>query len=188
SRQQDFLRQISHQGGVRKLLDFGKRDELAHIFGHYFEVDKSFVKPSNLIGLAKTGLFMIGKKAPGNDVHFPATDSDNPSVDTYLYASASGIRQAVDEFMTGKGSTNPKAIKPETDTSFQKAKRKTHKASSISGLEHTTTEGENMAVLADPKLDFPFYYPTLRKTGSRYSTPEPRPYTIEEAESHNHQA
>ena len=30
SRQQDFLRQISHQDGVRALLDVGKRKELAH--------------------------------------------------------------------------------------------------------------------------------------------------------------
>ena len=62
SRQQDFLRQITHQDGVRALLNFNKRKELAHIFGRYFEVDKSFVKASNLIGLAKTGLFMADHK------------------------------------------------------------------------------------------------------------------------------
>ena len=50
SRQQDFLRQISHQDAVRALLDVSKRKELAHIFGRYFEVDKSFVTASNLIG------------------------------------------------------------------------------------------------------------------------------------------
>jgi polyisoprenyl-teichoic acid--peptidoglycan teichoic acid transferase len=188
SRQQDFLRQISHQGGVRKLLDFGKRDELAHIFGRYFEVDKSFVKASNLIGLAKTGLYMIGQKAPVNEVRFPATDSENPAVDTYLYVTSAGIRKAYDEFMTGKGSTNPKATESKPDTQFRKAKRKRNKPSSISGLEQTTTEGENMAVLADPKLNFPFYYPTLRKTGSRYSSTEPRLYDIKDEQSHKHQA
>jgi LCP family protein required for cell wall assembly len=188
SRQQDFLRQLSHQGGVRKLLDFGKRDELAHIFGHYFEVDKSFVKPSNLIGLAKTGLFMVGQKAPVNEVRFPADESDNPTVDTYQYPSTAGTRKAYDEFMTGEGSTNPKAVKSEPDTSFRKAKPKRNKPSSITGLEHTTTEGENMAVLADPKLDFPFYYPTLRKTGSRYTTTEPRLYSIKDETGGRHQA
>jgi hypothetical protein len=45
-----------------------------------------------------------------------------------------------------------------------------------------------MAVLADPKLDFPFYYPTLRKTGSRYSTTQPRVYDIKDEQSHKHQA
>ena len=44
SRQQDFLRQITHQDAVRALLDVSKRKELARIFGRYFEVDKSFVE------------------------------------------------------------------------------------------------------------------------------------------------
>ncbi len=188
ARQQDFLRQISHQGGVRKLLDFGKRDELAHIFGHYFEVDKSFVKPSNLIGLAKTGLYLIGHKAPVNEVRFPATESGNPAVDTYLHVSASGLRKALDEFMTGKGSTNPVTTESKPDTQFRKAKRKRNKASSITGLEQTSTDGENMAVLADPKLSFPFYYPTLRKTGSRYTNTEPRLYSIKDETGGAHQA
>jgi LCP family protein required for cell wall assembly len=188
ARQQDFLRQISHQDGVRKLLDFGNRDELARIFGHYFEVDKSFLKTSNLIGLAKTGLFLMGSKAPVNEVRFPATESDNPAVDTYLYYTKSGIERAYREFMTGAGSASPKAAKSQPDTPFRKAERKSNKPSSIAGLEKTTTEGENMAVLADPKLAFPFYYPTLRKTGSRYASGEPRLYDIEDEQGHEHQA
>ena len=50
SRQQDFLRQMTHQDAVRALLDPSKRKELAQVFGRYFEVDKSFVTASNLIG------------------------------------------------------------------------------------------------------------------------------------------
>jgi polyisoprenyl-teichoic acid--peptidoglycan teichoic acid transferase len=187
ARQQDFLRQISHQGGVRKLLDFGKRNELARIFGHYFEVDKSFLKTSNLIGLAKTGLFLVGNKAPVNEVRFVTEADPNPAI-TYLYHKDSDVRKAYDEFMTGAGSTNPKKTKSEPDTQFQKAKKKRNKQSSISGLEKTTTDGENMAVLADPKLDFPFYYPTLRKTGSRYANDEPRLYDIEDEQGKKHQA
>jgi LCP family protein required for cell wall assembly len=187
SRQQDFLRQISHQGGVRKLLDFGKRDELARIFGHYFEVDKSFLKPSNLLGLAKTGLFLVGNKAPVNEVRFITEADPNPAI-TYLYYKDSDVEKAYREFMTGAGSTNPKAAASEPDKKFREAKRKRNKPSSISGLEKTTTEGENMAVLADPKLDFPFYYPTLRKTGSRYASAEPRLYDIEDEQGDKHQA
>jgi LCP family protein required for cell wall assembly len=188
SRQQDFLRQLTHQGAVRKLLDIGKRKELARIFGRYFEVDRSFRSASNLIQLAKLGLFLTSRHAPVNEVRFPAEESDNPAVDTYLYASPAGIRKAVREFMTGEGSTNPKAVKSKPDTSFRKAKPKRNKPSAITGLEHTSTEGENMAVLADPKLDFPFYYPTLRKTGSRYTNTEPRLYTIRDETGGSHQA
>ena len=78
TRQQDFLRQISHQDAVRELLDVSQRKKLAHIFGRYFEVDKSFVSASNLIGLAKTGLFLTGQKAPVNEVRFPAYEADEP--------------------------------------------------------------------------------------------------------------
>jgi hypothetical protein len=45
-----------------------------------------------------------------------------------------------------------------------------------------------MAVLADPKLGFPFYYPSLRKTGSRYASAEPRLYDIEDEQGKRHQA
>ena len=82
SRQQDFLRQVTHQDATRALLDFGKRKRLARIFGRYFEVDKSFVSASNLIGLARTGLFMIKEKAPVNEVRFPAYEAKNPAVNS----------------------------------------------------------------------------------------------------------
>jgi LCP family protein required for cell wall assembly len=187
SRQQDFLRQISHQDGVRKLLDFSKRKELARIFGHYFEVDKSFLKASNLIGLLQTGLFLVNHHAPVNEVRFVTEADPNPAI-TYLYYKDSDVRKAYREFMTGAGSASPKATKSRPDTPFRKAKRKTNKPSSITGLEKTTTEGENMAVLADPKLSFPFYYPSLRKTGSRYASEEPRLYDIEDEVGKKHQA
>ena len=110
SRQQDFLRQITHQDAIRALLDVSKRKELARIFGRYFEVDKSFVSASNLIGLAKTGLFMVNEKAPVNEVRFPAYEAENPALDSYLYVKDSALRKTFDEFMTGKGSTNPRRV------------------------------------------------------------------------------
>src|SRR5262249_36885171 len=110
SRQQDFLRQITHQDGVRRLLNVGKRKELAHIFGKYFEVDDSFVDSSNLIALAQLGLYMAQSKAPVNEVRFPAYEADNPQVDSYLYVKNSDLRRTFDEFMTGKGSSNPRRL------------------------------------------------------------------------------
>jgi LCP family protein required for cell wall assembly len=188
SRQQDFLRQISHQDGVRKLLDVGRRKELARIFGRYFEVDKSFLRPSNLIQLLQLGLFVANHHAPVNEVRFQSYADPNPAI-TYLYAKPADIRTAYREFMTGAGSTNPKPAESKPDTAFKKIKkRKANKPSSIKGLEQTSTDGENMAILADPKLSFPFYFPTLRKTGSRYSSNEPRLYSIEDEQGGKHQA
>ena len=47
-----------------------------------------------------------------------------------------------------------------------------------------------MAVLADPKLTFPFYFPTVRVKGSSYSgtTPEPRIYNLRDETGKKHQA
>jgi hypothetical protein len=193
SRQQDFLRQITHQDGVRALLNVSRRKELAHIFGRYFEVDKSFVSASNLIGLAKTGLFMANAKAPVNEVRFPAYEAENPAVDSYLYVKDSALRKTYEEFMTGKGSTNPR--RPNETTKVDpvptvKPARKRNKPSSVKGLEQARTEGENMAVLAESqgKLGFPFYFPGLRKTGSRYADSEPRIYDIPDAQGKKHKA
>jgi hypothetical protein len=192
SRQQDFLRQMTHQDSVRALLDPGKRKELARVFGRYFEVDKSFVTASNLIGLAKTGLFLAGEHAPVNEVRFPATEAKNPSLDSYLYVKDSDLRKTVDEFMTGKGSSNPRRLTDTTKVSKPPAKPKSkrNKPSAVKGLEQAPTEGENMAVVAESQghLGFPFYFPALRKTGSRYADTKPRIYGIRDAQDKLHRA
>ncbi len=192
SRQQDFLRQITHQDAVRALLDVGKRKELARIFGRYFEVDDSFVKASNLIGLARTGLFLANEKAPVNEVRFPAYEAENPSLDSYLYVKDSALRKTFDEFMTGRGSSNPRRVTETTkvDRAPAKPSKKRNKPSAVKGLEEAPAEGENMAVIAESqgKLGFPFYFPALRKTGSRYSDPQPRIYTIRDAQNKAHKA
>jgi LCP family protein required for cell wall assembly len=193
SRQQDFLRQISHQDAVRALLDVSKRKQLAHVFGRYFEVDKSFLSASNLIGLAKTGLFLTGQHAPVNEVRFPAYESENPGLDSYLYVKNSALRKTFDEFMTGKGSSNPRRVEAAQAgkaAPAAKPKSKRNKPSTIKGLEEAPAEGENMAVIVESegKLGFPFYFPTLRKTGSRYADTKPRVYGIRDGQEKLHRA
>jgi len=187
SRQQDFLRQISHQDAVRALLDVSKRKQLAHVFGRYFEVDKSFTSASNLIGLAKTGLFLTGQHAPVNEVRFPAYEGENPAVDSYLYVKNSALRKTFDEFMTGKGSSNPRRVEATRSGKAEpavKPKRKANRPSTIKGLEQAPAEGEDMAVIVESegKLGFPFYFPALRKTGSRYADTKPRVYGIRDGQ------
>ena len=175
SRQQDFLRQISHQDGVRALLDVSKRKELATVFGRYFEVDDSFTKASNLIALAQLGLYMAQEKAPINEVRFPATEAENPSVDSYLYVKDSDLKKTYDEFMTGEGSSNPRRLdattKPEPTATPAGPRRRRAVRRPSRASRRRATEGENMAVLvaSENKLKFPFYFPSRRKTGSRYA-------------------
>jgi hypothetical protein len=95
--------------------------------------------------------------------------------------------------MTGKGSSNPRRIEatqtPKT-AATPAAKKKKNKPSSIKGLEQAQTEGENMAVIVESqgKLGFPFYFPTLRKTGSRYADTKPRVYSIRDGQNKLHRA
>jgi polyisoprenyl-teichoic acid--peptidoglycan teichoic acid transferase len=193
ARQQDFLRQLTHQDAIRQLLDVSKRHELAKIFGRYFEVDDSFTKASNLIALGQLGLYMAQEKAPVNEVRFPATEAKNPAVDSYLYVKDADLKKTFAEFMTGEGSSNPRRLdettRPKATSTPARAKKK-NKQSSVEGLEQARTEGENMAVIvaSENKLKFPFYFPSLRKTGSRYADPEPRVYSIRDGQDKLHRA
>ena len=86
--------------------------------------------------------------------------------------------------MTGKGSSNPRRVDASQHGKAPRRRpsrrRKRNKPSSIKGLEQAQTEGENMAVIVESqgKLGFPFYFPSLRKTGSRYADTKPRVYGI----------
>jgi hypothetical protein len=127
-----------------------------------------------------------------NEVHFPAYEAKNPAVDSNLYVKDSDLRKAYEEFMTGKGSSNPRRTDA-TQTPKAPAKPKSSKKSkpsSVKGLEQASTEGENMAVIVESsgKLGFPFYFPALRKTGSTYADTKPRVYGIRDGQNKLHRA
>jgi hypothetical protein len=48
--------------------------------------------------------------------------------------------------------------------------------------------GAEEAVLADPKIDFPFYFPRLRTTRAVYAAEGPRTYTIRDERGKRHDA
>jgi hypothetical protein len=82
--------------------------------------------------------------------------------------------------MTGKGSRNPKPVKKSAKKKKSKKKSSTKvDASSVSGLENARRLGEDLAVLAAPRLKkLPFYFPEVRTTGSRYPNDTPRVYSL----------
>ena len=188
SRQQDFLRQVSHQDAIRQLLDASKIKELAHIFGRYFEVDDSFVKTSNLIGMAQLGLYMAQSKAPVNEVRFPAYEAKNPQLDSYLYVKDSDLRKTVDEFMTGKGSSNPRKLdettKPDATPTVAPARRRRTSRPRCPASSRRASRARTWPSWPRPRASSGSRSTSraLRKTGSRYADTKPRIYGIRDVD------
>jgi LCP family protein required for cell wall assembly len=189
ARQQDFLRQVRSQKGIRKLRDPspGNLKKLARIFARYFDSDKGLHSKQQLFSFAKTVLFTAGN--PVREVRFRVVDAPDH---VNLMASQSMLEQTVSEFMNAKASAQPRAPTAPTaadvQASKQRAKRKNNKPSSIKGLEEARAEGENQAIVGARKIDFPFYFPTLRTSTAAYQGQEPRTYTIKDEKKGKHDA
>ena len=111
SRQQDFLRQITHQDGVRALLDVGKRKELARVFGRYFEVDDSFVEAvePDRAGASSASTWRSRRRRSTRSASRPTRPRTRRSTATSTSRTPT-LRKTFDEFMTGKGSSNPRRL------------------------------------------------------------------------------
>jgi len=192
ARQQDFLRQARNMAGVKKLFSVGDRKRLARAFGRYFEVDKSFRRNREIFSMLRLGLYLVQESPSVNEVRFRAVESDNPAVDTRLFTSKASLKKTFDEFMNAKSSSKPtKTAKPtaeDQESARLRKKRNRNKPSQVPGLEDARAQGVDQAVLADPKLDFPFYFPRYRVTGSAYAGTEPRVYKIRDEQGKRHDA
>jgi polyisoprenyl-teichoic acid--peptidoglycan teichoic acid transferase len=192
ARQQDFLRQARNQAGVRKLVSVGDRKKLARVFGRYFTVDKSFRSNKEIFRMLRLALYLIQESPSVNEVRFRADPAPDPTVDTRLYASAGDLRQTVREFMNAEASAKPvqtsKPTAEDQESARLRRKRNRNRAATVPGLEESRAQGVDQAVLADPKLKFPFYFPTLRTAGAAYAGTKPRIYTIRDEEGKKHEA
>jgi polyisoprenyl-teichoic acid--peptidoglycan teichoic acid transferase len=191
ARQQDFLRQVRSQEGVRKLLKDGYQPsnlkKLARIFARYFDSDKGLRQKQDLFRFAKTVLFTA--KNPVREVKFRAVDAPDK---VNLLASNEMLEETVSEFLDAKASATPREPTEPTaadvKASKERAKNRKNKPSSIRGLEEARAEGENQAIVAARKIDFPFYFPTLRTTTAAYQGQEPRVYKIRDEKRGKHDA
>jgi LCP family protein required for cell wall assembly len=175
ARQQDFLRQAANQPAVDKLKNLGKAEDFLGTMRSYFRFDKKFLSRRNLAGMIKTAVYLAIHHAPVNQISVASgiTEAEDPAKDTRLYISNDALAKAYDQFINGTGTRNPKR------TSKAKKVSKPAKASTVSGLENARRLGEDMAVLASPKLKkLPFYFPEYRVTGSRYANDAPRVYSL----------
>ena len=94
--------------------------------------------------------------------------------------------------MNAKSSAKPtqtrEADAQDEESARLRRKRNRNKSAAVPGLEEARAQGVDQAVLADPKLKFPFYFPTLRTTGAAYAGTEPRVYTIRDERGKQHEA
>jgi LCP family protein required for cell wall assembly len=191
ARQQDFLRQVRSAKGTKKLMEggiaLGNLKKLARVFARYFDRDKSLDNKKEVFKFAKTVLFTAGN--PVREVRFRVVDAPDH---VNLVASQDMLEQTVSEFMNAKGSAKPREqtepTAEEIAASKARAKRKKNKPSSIKGLEEARAEGENQAIVAARKIDFPFYFPTLRTSTAAYQGQEPRTYKIKDERGKKHDA
>jgi polyisoprenyl-teichoic acid--peptidoglycan teichoic acid transferase len=189
ARQQDFLRQIRSQKGIRKLRNPspGNLKKLARIFARYFDSDKGLHEKKQLFAFAKTVLFTAGN--PIREVRFRVVDAPDK---VNLVASQDMLEKTVSEFLDAKASATPREQTEPTEAdvraSKQRAKQRKNKPSSIKGLEEARAEGENQAILASRKIDFPFFFPMLRTSNAAYQGQEPRTYTIRDELKKKHDA
>jgi LCP family protein required for cell wall assembly len=192
ARQQDFLRQARNMAGVRKLLSLDDRTKLARVFRRYFTLDKSFSSTKEIFSMGRLALYLLQASPSVNEVRFRADAAENPQIDTRLYASKGDLRKTVDEFMNAKSSAKPTVTSKPTpeDEEAQRLRRKRNRNrnASVAGLEEARPQGVDQAVLADPKLKFPFYFPTLRTSTAAYAGTEPRIYTIRDEKGKKHEA
>jgi polyisoprenyl-teichoic acid--peptidoglycan teichoic acid transferase len=191
ARQQDFVRQVRGSKGAKKLMEDGiapgNLKRLARVFGRYFSRDKSLDNKKEIFKFAKTVLFTAKNQV--REVRFRVTDAPDH---VNLIATDSMIEETVKEFMDAKASDTPREQTEPTEAdvkaSKQRAKQRKNKPSAIKGLEEARAEGENQAILASRKIDFPFYFPTLRTSTAAYQGQEPRTYTIRDERRKKHDA
>jgi LCP family protein required for cell wall assembly len=187
ARQQDFLRQVRNQRGIRRLSSPAPSNlrKLARIFARYFDSDKGLRQKKQIFGLAKTVLFTSTN--PVREVRFRVSDAGDG---VNLVASPDQLKETVDEFLNARGSATPRTASAPTDAervSRRLRARRMHPAA-IKGLEESRAEGENQAIVAARKIDFPFYFPTVRTSGSGYVGQAPRIYTVRDELGRKHDA
>jgi hypothetical protein len=161
------------------------------VFSRYFQVDESFKSTQELFSMLRLAMYLAGEQTKVNEVRFRVREAENPALNSNLYVSRGNLREIHREFMNAEGSARPRQPSEPTaeDREFQRVRpKRERRPGPVPGLEETRAEGEDMAVLADPRLDFPFYFPTQRVTGSSYAGTEPRIYKLRDEQGKRHQA
>ena len=192
ARQQEFLRQVRNQRGVRELADLSEFKKLVKVFARYFDSDRGLRKNRNLIALAKLAIFASEK--PVREIPFVPDGEEQESA--YLLASQKRIDETVDRFMAGE--VAPESVPRERRSRRSTRRRSSSRAStrSLKDVPNLVSSGEDyqdQAVLSTSKLNFPFYYPGRKYAGTTLdgglsSEPTTRTYTLRDERGRRHRA
>ena len=111
---------------------------------------------------------------PVREVRFRVDMTNDP---VYLTASQDKLDKTANEFLNARASTKPRtttqASAADRKSASARKKGKRNRASAVPGLEVARREGEDQAIVGARQSGFPFYFPTLRFSGSRYVGTEP---------------
>jgi LCP family protein required for cell wall assembly len=183
ARQQQFLRQVKDQFGLRKFVD--DRKELLRIFGLYTESDISQRNTAEILGLVKLALKTT--KEPIVEVPFPATDCPDH---TCVEISDESLTETTDRFIDVRGD-DPLLEDPDEK---RKPRRVKPRKGLAPGLVLDARGGENhvlaMAVrLADFRLPVMFPQARVGRRNAGYATSgSPRSYEIFDRDKQRHRA
>jgi polyisoprenyl-teichoic acid--peptidoglycan teichoic acid transferase len=183
ARQQDFLRQFKAAPGVKDLMTFGRRDDVVRMASRYIKTDSSINSAGDVIALLQLAINVRGHEV--REVHLDVTD-DNP----YVEASDAALRRAYDEFMepqTEQESAEEEEAGSADDSSSRKPRRP-REPGPVTGLEDSTREGEDLAIVEGRKVPYGFYFPSKRLRGSSYAGHASRVYRVRDHEGKRHRA
>jgi LCP family protein required for cell wall assembly len=191
ARQQDFLRQLKAQAGVRRLLTWDARRDVARLVGRYTSRTQGLREREGVFGLLR--LLVYTADQPISEVRFrshPAEDNVN------VEASDSELSATVREFQAVQASSKPRVTPKATSRDRESARirsrrrerRPDRESAPVAGLENAAREGEDQAVLIAKRLKMPFYFPTVRTEGGAYVGKEPRVYRIRDETGKKHAA
>ncbi|MDX6677239.1 MAG: polyisoprenyl-teichoic acid--peptidoglycan teichoic acid transferase [Solirubrobacteraceae bacterium] len=183
ARQQQFLRQVKDQFGIRRFVD--DRKELLRIFGRYTESDISQRNTAEILGLVKLALQTT--KTPIVEVPFPATDCPDRSC---VEISPEALTQTVERFIDVRGK-DPLLEPDKPDDTPRRVKAPKGLAP---GLIFDVKGGEDHVLAMDVRLSgsgLPVLYPKVRlaRRNAGYATSgSPRSYEIADRAGKRHRA
>jgi LCP family protein required for cell wall assembly len=195
ARQQDFLRAAKDQISGSSIIN--KRGDLIDIFAKATKVDTGLRSIGGLERLLKLALFSAGH--PVREIKFPAQFAADAN-SQYVTASQTAIQSTVQHFLHppaapkkktgGGGSKGNQTTKPKK-TKLQQ-ERATLAMIAKANLVNSRKAGESevATAVAQHKVSFPVYFPTLATNQARFTTtaPHPRIYTIRDRAGNPHRA
>ena len=188
ARQQDFLRQIRNQHGIRRLSSPAPSNlrKLARIFARYFDSDKGLRQKKQIFGLAKTVLFTSAN--PVREVRFRVSDAGDGINLVASPDAAQGDGGRVPQRARLGHAAHGVGADGRGARLAAPARAARCSPPPSRGSRRRAPRARTRRSSAARKIDFPFYFPTVRTSGSGYVGQAPRIYTVRDELGRKHDA